>query len=232
MDNTKLSFQNEMGIVKLGYDGKVILDNTFIDCGTYWLSTHPQRTEPWFELRKHFLSASNFGTALGYGLNFTPPKTPEKLANIMKGLEKEEENEAMRMGTKYEDKARDLYSEFHDTEEKGIIVKEVGSAIPKWDKRLLSSTDGLVGEDGCMEIKCPEKMYKSYYYFNLDKMFKTHKSQSHGHINIYDKKWCDYMVYAWEDDEYFERRIYFDQKYWKEDLYPGLDSFLSRFFPQ
>lgn len=210
--------------VKLGFDNKVVLDHTFLDKETHHLSIFVQGSDPWLELRSHFFSASNFGYGVGNGLQF---KTPEKLANIMKGLEKEEYNDAMRAGNKYESTARDLYKEFND-----VDVLEVGLAVPKFNTKISASSDGLVGDDGCIEIKCPKKMYYSYYNFTMEKMFKTHYDQIQGNMAIYNRKWCDYVIYGWEEETYFYKRINFDPNYWNNDLLPKINEFLKVHFPQ
>ena len=56
------------------------------------------------------------------------------------------------------------------------------------------SPDGLVGEDGLIEIKCPQD--KTYTQYLLDGKIKPeYYSQMQMQMFITERLWCDYVVY-------------------------------------
>lgn len=59
-------------------------------------------------------------------------------------------NEAMRWGTEKEPEARDFYSFVH-----GVEVQQVGLVLHPHIDMALASPDGLIRDDGLVEIKCP-----------------------------------------------------------------------------
>jgi putative phage-type endonuclease len=59
-------------------------------------------------------------------------------------------NDAMRWGTEKEPEAREFYSFVH-----GVEVQQVGLVLHPTIDMAVASPDGLVGDDGLVEIKCP-----------------------------------------------------------------------------
>jgi hypothetical protein len=125
----------------------------WIDCGTYFLNKHPQHSLGWASARSGRLTASLFGT-------FVIPryKNPQQIADEMLGFRTEkfhpEAIERMNHGTETESVARKWYCKTYN-----VTVSETGIAVPKWNDRIGCSPDGLVGDDGLLEIKAPKKMY-------------------------------------------------------------------------
>ncbi|MEK7070241.1 MAG: lambda exonuclease family protein [Patescibacteria group bacterium] len=172
-------------------------------------------------MRKHRLTASNFSCVIrGRGY-----RSPEKLREDMLKCEKIEINGAMQHGIDNEDNARKFYEETT-----GNKVVEVGLCIPLWDKRIGGSPDGLVGDDGCIEIKCPKRMYPKLTIepFNMANITPSHFDQMQGCMAILGRKWCDYVVYATESENVFIERVPFDEKYWNETLYFAIKDFLDK----
>jgi putative phage-type endonuclease len=60
-------------------------------------------------------------------------------------------NDAMRWGTEKEPEARQVYQFVH-----GVEVKQVGLVLHPSIDMTVASPDGLVGDDGLVEIKCPQ----------------------------------------------------------------------------
>lgn len=60
-------------------------------------------------------------------------------------------NDAMRWGTEKEPEARQVYQFVH-----GVDVKQVGLVLHPSIEMTVASPDGLVGDDGLVEIKCPQ----------------------------------------------------------------------------
>ena len=182
----------------------------------------PQGSPAWHSHRKGRLTASLFGAAIGH----SPFTTPAQVRDIMNGTYKTPENAAMLYGTKMEPEARRWYERT-----RGVVVDQVGFAVPSWDQRIGGSPDGLVGENGIIEIKCPVAMYKPLIDQAKEKnpghahIWDSHYAQIQGCLAILERRWCDYIVYTKE--QVFVQRIKFDKDYWDNVLYAGICKFLG-----
>ena len=114
-----------------------------------------QRTPEWFQIRAGKVTASRIGdlmatTKTGYSAsraNYMAQLVCERLT----GLPQESySNAAMQRGTDQEPIARAEYEAL-----RGVFVDEMGFAIHPTIENAGASPDGLVGEDGLIEIKCP-----------------------------------------------------------------------------
>jgi hypothetical protein len=101
--------------------------------------------------------------------------------------------------------------------ERGTPVHEVGFVVPNWCPYIGVSPDGLT-EEGCIEIKCPVKIWQPLLDEGIVK--GEHYAQMQMVMAVCDRPWCDYLVYSERDDQYVEKRIPRDQTYWEEELYP------------
>ena len=115
-----------------------------------------QGTDEWHDMRIGHITASRFKDVLSKGRGTAPSKTRltymrELVAELISGEKQESfSNEYMEWGTATEPQARAMY-EF-DT---GNAVTEI--AFCKLDNlKIGCSPDGLVGDDGGLEIKCPK----------------------------------------------------------------------------
>lgn len=221
------------------------LDAGWIDCGTYFLNTHDQGTDGWHSARRaglqlndgspnpvslvpRLLTASNYGKAAGISPYESRDSYLQKWAlNIQETFSLVAQSHLDR-GTKNEPVARIMYEKT-----RGVIVREVGLAVPKWDLSIGSSVDGLVGEDGVIEIKCPEYIYDGYQKYqatNLNPLLYVkpdHYAQMQGGMAITGRKWCDYVVYGVKQRALFILHIKFDETWWKTFLYPRLREFIN-----
>lgn len=199
----------------------------------YFICNALQRSDKWHLERKVRVTASNFGTAAG----FNKYKTVEELVQeFTTGYRKPVSDfcqMAMEHGTKYEEEARIKYEKYEK-----VKVIEYGLVIPKWDMSIGASVDGVViGTDGIIEIKCPQRMYKNLLNYIEDvnngiefpPFYKghiepTHYCQMQGCMEILDKNWCDYVVYYKKGDESKMKivRIERDRTFWNEILYPKI----------
>lgn len=61
---------------------------------------------------------------------------------------------------------------------------------------LAASPDGLINEDGILEVKCPFKM-KPDYLDSKGKLMMTHNYsyQVQGLLEITNRPWCDFTIY-------------------------------------
>lgn len=211
------------------------MNRDWTDCGEYYLNIHPQGTEGWklarsrhpIDITVRTITASNFASAAG----LSPYKTQEEYMLEWTGNIKEvhspEATARMNKGNELEPFVRKLYERMF-----GVSVREVGYAIMKSDMRLGASLDGVVGEDGCIEIKCPVKMYTELLArvgtvtTSYEDINSSHYSQMQGGMAVTGRKWCDYCVYC--NGYIFVERIPFDRAYWYGKLYPKLLDFLLK----
>lgn len=97
---------------------------------------------------------------------------------------------AMQDGIDLEAEARKCYKFIAAGEE----VSEVGFCVSD-DGRFGCSPDGLVGEDGGLELKCPlPKTHIRYLVEN--RLPAEYKAQVHGSMIVTGRKWWDFMSYA------------------------------------
>jgi len=108
-----------------------------------------QRTDEWLSARKGRVTASMVGAILGHSPNLTRAGAMRRMVRDAHGAEPEfTGNVATQYGTFNEDGAISEYEM-----ETGNNVEKVGF-IPKEDWAGCSP-DGLIGEDGGLEAKCP-----------------------------------------------------------------------------
>jgi putative phage-type endonuclease len=177
--------------------GNILVDSFFLTgCYTSEMNDLAQRSLEWFEARKNKLTASNLGAAMaqvpGQG---TSRKEALKRA---RGLSEFKGNEATEWGTKMESEGIKAYERLT-----GNVVKETGLHVHTDIKWLAGSPDGLVGVDGCVEVKCPyyskvvHPEVKSYYWMQCNAI-----------MEITNRHWCDYI--CWTPDEVGIYRIHRD----------------------
>lgn len=98
---------------------------------------------------------------------------------------------AMQRGTDLEAEARDCYAfEF------GYInVKEIGMVThPDFDY-ITCSPDGLIDNDGLVEIKCPSAMHKHVNYLQENAHAIEYKTQLQHQLMVTKKEWVDIVSY-------------------------------------
>lgn len=95
----------------------------------------------------------------------------------------------MEWGTEQEPNARHAY-----TQETGREVTEVGFIIPDGTDAYGGSPDGLVGEDGVIEIKCPAPETLIAFHSAGDVPDK-YKPQVQGLLLVSGRAWCDFYVF-------------------------------------
>ncbi len=169
-------------------------------------NTEPQGSEGWLAARRGAITGSRFKDAT----DFKEPTKKDRDAGIRRGestakrlgyamdLAREREggsvlgpyiNAEMRMGTEQEPFARMAYEDRY-----GVMVDEVGFAHTH-DRRFGSSVDGLVGDDGMIEIKT---MVSSATLFKavVEGDISEYRQQCVGAMWLLRKKWCDLCLWA------------------------------------
>lgn len=213
-------------------------DKDWVDCGTYWLNINNQDTDGWISARrngwghtKSLLTASNFGIAAGHSSfhNLTEMQELSNTEQVYTRTITPDQQAHMNRGKVLEPLARKHYENIS-----GYKVIEVGLAIPKFDIRIGASVDGLINNDGCLEIKCSAKMYHKLIdpkYKNehpSKRIYQTHYDQMIGEMAITNRSWCDYCVYTeMPTQKIYIERVPFDNNYWNNELYPKLVEFMK-----
>jgi putative phage-type endonuclease len=158
-----------------------------------------QGTESWFSDRLGKVTASRLADVLaktktGYSASRTNYITQLVLERITNTRAESYSNAAMQWGTEQEPFARAAY-EAHT----GQMVEEVGF-IPHPDIEAAgASPDGLVGDDGMVEIKCPSsstvlEVWLSYSQ-GSNPVDAKYYAQMQWQMRCADRAWCDYVVF-------------------------------------
>lgn len=147
-----------------------------------------QRSDEWYKARRGVLTASACESFMTSGMRKT--FVNKMLAEIITGeSEPFELNQYMQWGIDTEDKARNTYEA-----RSGNKVEQVGFVYKDEDKRIGCSPDGLIGEDGLIEIKCP--MSKTHLGYLLEnEPPKKYFLQMQFQMYITGRKWCDFVSF-------------------------------------
>ena len=157
------------------------------------IGTEEQRSTAWFEARCGWPSASGFDKIIT-----TAGKRSEQRQKYMYQLAGEAvsgqaeegfQSNAMLRGIEMEAEAKQYYSFIT-----GYEVQEVGFCMSD-DKLYGCSPDGLIGEDGLIEIKCPLKATHVKYLLD-NKLPTEYFQQVHGEMLITGRRWCDFVSYS------------------------------------
>lgn len=154
-----------------------------------------QRSEEWFAARCGSLGASQIADAVGTLKNGQPSATSLNLRAklVVERLTGQQEegftNAAMQWGIDNEDDARRAYSAAC-----GAFVEEMGLAPHPTIQGTHASPDGLVGEDGLVEIKCPNSS-THIDTIKTDKIAKRYLYQMQWQMACLDRQWCDFVSY-------------------------------------
>lgn len=146
-----------------------------------------QGTEEWLACRLGKLTASVAQTiaTAGKGLETL---CLEKTAEILTGkMEETFKSDAMIRGNELEAEARAIYEL-----ETGKTVNQIG--FYEDNEFVGVSPDGLVGEDGLVEIKCFGAKHYTEYLLN-GKIDPKYYAQMQMQMLVTNRQWCDYVVY-------------------------------------
>ena len=148
-----------------------------------------QGTPEWHEARRGNLTASRIHDAL-YGTPAAIEAVKMELILERLGCESNNfQNEAMQWGVEKENEARMAY-EAHT----GHFVEQVGYVPHPTIKNAGCSPDGLVNEEGLIEIKCP--ISKTHLKTLLTKEIdKKYISQMYWQMACTKRKWCHFVSY-------------------------------------
>lgn len=152
-----------------------------------------QRTPEWFQKRLGKVTASRIADLMAR----TKSGPAASRANYMAQLVTERltgrptegyESPAMAWGTEQEPNARAAYSA-----RMGVLVDEV-DFVDHPELEAGASPDGLVGEDGLIEIKCPNTA--TMLEWIEDRSIPTkHRLQIQWQLAVTGRAWCDLAAY-------------------------------------
>ena len=171
-----------------------------------------QRSESWFQARLGKVTASKVSdvmakTKSGYAAsrdNYMAQLVVERMTN------KQAEtftNAAMEWGTQQEPFARAAYEI-----KKGVVVEEVGFIDHPRLPNAGASPDGLVGEEGMVEIKCPNTATHIETLLSKEVPWKYY-AQMQWQMACTGRLWCDYVSYdprMPDNTQLFIQRVYRD----------------------
>ena len=124
--------------------------------------------DAWLEERKPYITATGCAALEGNNPYETAQDYLRKKVRDLCGKPSEfVMSPAVQHGADMEDLARDYY-EYHT----GNEVTETGLIVHPTHPFLAASPDGLVGLDGCIEIKCPYPKYNKKPYSVFDEKEK------------------------------------------------------------
>lgn len=186
-----------------------------------------QGSEAWFRVRMGKPTASAFDKLI------TPGGKPAKndtsrdymdflLAEMILGCPLETfTTAAMQRGKDWEPKARAEYEML-----RGVDVELCGFCTDDAET-VGASPDSFVGEDGSLEIKCPEPKAHVRYLKDPPSMIKEHRVQVQGQLYVTGRKWTD-MVSCFAGMPLVIIRVLPDLEY-HEKLALALESFTAEF---
>lgn len=156
-----------------------------------------QRSDEWVAVRRGIVTASVVGRLI------TPAKlavakneavrnvVAAKVAERITGQTDDDGGVSwdMRRGIEHEPYAREAYSTNHGA------VREMGfMARDDWGFSIGWSPDGLVGDDGCIEIKCP-RAKRHVATIVADEVPVEDTAQIQTGLLVSGRAWCDYVSF-------------------------------------
>ena len=166
-----------------------------------------QGSEAWFAVKLGHVSASKAKIAMG-----GKGKTRDRLKyGLIEEIRKQERRDsfktpAMSNGIELEPLGREYYSDIM-----GVEVKQVG--FVELNEYVGVSPDGLIGEDGLLELKCPITP-THISYIDKDILPIEYKEQVYMQLWVTGRKWCDIVSFdpTWEDKMLWRLRVERDEK--------------------
>ena len=153
-----------------------------------------QRSPEWFAARCGSLGASQLADALaktksGWGASRANLQAKLVVERLTGRQEESFTSAAMLWGQEKEDEARTAYSFMTGNE-----VTEVGLYKHPTIIGTHASPDGLVGDDGCIEIKCPNSA-THIETLKSNRIANKYIMQMQWQMICADRQWCDFVSF-------------------------------------
>jgi len=178
-----------------------------------------QRTDEWFKERLGHVTASKIKDVLAKKGTATRGNYLMQLVSERLTGQREETfvSAAMKRGIEVEDKARMAYESIYG------FVEKTGFHKHKKIKWFGASPDGLIGEDGVLQIKCPNTA-THLEYIRTDKIPMQYMLQMTAQISCTGRKWAHFVSFddrlpeglqlfvkeyepSWTDVNFVNRRV-------------------------
>ena len=175
-----------------------------------------QRTPEWIEIKSGKMSASNAETIIANGKGLET-YIYNLMAEYYSSAEKENYiNADMQRGIDLEPEAK-IEFQFYT----GLDIKEVGCV--ELNEYILASPDGLIGDDGLIEIKCPNDSI--YFKLLLSNNIKPeYIAQMQMQMYVTDRQYCYFVSY----NPNFEKSLYIKKINRDEEMINKLKKGLER----
>lgn len=147
-----------------------------------------QKSEDWYNLRKGKLTGSKAYPISNQGAGLET--VCKEIVREFYSEKKEERytNEHMERGNELEALAREVYQL-----ETGNTVTEIG--LVEYSETIAVSPDGLVNDNGLIEIKCHDDKLHFDLIMNFEDIPKPYYMQMQMQMLVTGRKWCDYVSY-------------------------------------
>lgn len=154
-----------------------------------------QGTPEWHEIRRGVITASGCAELLTNGRGGKPSATRATYlagiaAAILGGKSSEYASAAMRRGSDLEPFARQAYTALT-----GNAVREIGFVFRDESRRAGCSPDGLVGDDGGIEIKCPGTAQYMKLLMAGDYAYAEYEQQIQFSLWATGRAWWDFVAF-------------------------------------
>lgn len=171
----------------------------------------------WLAVKAGKISGSRFGDVLALNKRNGTPNKPRRdlIANLRRELQTGvltpmEVNEYMAHGTRCEPIACALYAFTRDAD----VRHEAWLPHPSLDY-VGFSPDGLVGDDGIIEIKSPALEPRHLRTVNSGKCPDDYLAQCLGGLWVTGREWCDFVSFWEPSHEICVARVYRDEAFIK-----------------
>ena len=176
----------------------------------------PQGSEAWFLARAGHCTASRFSDVLARvksgeaasRRNYRLQLVTERLTcQPVEGYK----NAAMEWGNEQEPNARDAYEARY-----GVLVEPADFLKHPAVEWTGASPDGLLGDDGLLEIKCPFVSTIHVETVLAGECPSDHRAQIQGQLWVTGRKWCDFLSFdprMPENLQLFVFRVQRDEEY-------------------
>ena len=154
-----------------------------------------QRTEEWFNIRLGKVTASSLykvlaKTKTGYGADRANYMTQLVLERVTGNKAESYTNASMQWGIDQEPFARAAYES-----SRGVMVDEIAFVPHPSIEMSGASPDGLVGDKGMVEIKCPDSKTTLECWLSDSPVEAKYYAQMQWQMRCADRDWCDYVVF-------------------------------------
>jgi len=174
-----------------------------------------QHSEAWHQARCGRVTGTRFKSLVAKETTDTYKDLVTNIVcEIITGTAEENySNAMMEKGLETEPIAREKYESLFEIEVKtvGFITPDEGTKYHDW---VGISPDGLLPDNGVIEIKCP-LMRTHFEYIEANKLPSEYRYQVQGQLFVTGLDYCDFMSYV-ENMKPFIIRVYPDLELFKE----------------